>query len=637
MSIPVNVLCIALLLSQAFSPVFASETGGTYLSRLIAEAKLLKLSDQRPWHLLLHYHKTWTGAYKSEADGTDFFLSDTGKRNPQAELEATLAAFFLAENAAEQHAQCRFPARYAWLREQLGFDPEQLRESPCERFNTWKSRLNPDSATLIFADAYLDNPPSMYGHTFLRLNQEGHRGGKRLLDYVVNYSADTATQNGIIFAAKGLFGGYAGRFSTTPFYIKVQEYTNLESRDLWEYRLNLTQEQVDRLVMHLWELGSTHFDYYFLSENCSYQLLPLLEVADASLHLTDSLKPWVIPIDTVRMLLKQPGTITHITYRPSHLKKMMQKRSHLGQEEIAASQAVSLRMDQQAEEMLAQFPETKQALILDAAYDYYRYRQGFTMDQSAENKKLERRILLRRRQLGIQPDLPPDLFRGTPPQSGHKSGRAGLSFGLTRDSTFEEISLRPALQDIAGDHTGYLPNSHLEMFHLRLRVDNEHRIPSIEKLTLIEIISISPWDSWIRELSWKAGTGLYRAKELDCAPMGCLYYGFNAGWGISTQTRLWKQEVYYLLAEIDGGFSSSFRDYYRAGGGGQAGVLLDLAGFWRLHLEGSLVDYLAGDANVRLQASLDQVFSFSKNFEARLSLSRQGSYREAVAAFNLYF
>jgi hypothetical protein len=597
---------------------------------LLAEAELLKLADQRPWHLLLHYRQTWTGGYKSEADGKDFFLANTGKRKPQAELEATLAAFFLTENADQQHPQCRFPARYAWLREQLDFDPEQLHERSCERFNIWKARLNPDSATLIFADAYLDNPPSMYGYTFLRFNQKEHHGGEHLLDYVVNYSADTATQNGIVFAAKGLFGGYAGRFSTTPFYIKVQEYINLESRDLWEYHLSFTQEQIDRLVMHLWELGSTHFDYYFLSENCSYQLLPLLEIADPSLHLTDVLKPWVIPIDTIRILLKQPRIITHITYRPSHMKKMIHKRSGLGREEIAVTQAVSLRMDQQVEEVLARFPETRQALILDAAYDYYRYRQGFTMDQSAENKKLERRILLRRRQLGIQPALAPDLFQGTPPQSGHKSSRVGLSFGITRDLTFEEISLRPALQDIAGDHTGYLPNSHLEMFHLRLRVDNEDRIPSIEKLTLIEIISISPWDSWIRELSWKAGTGLYRAKELDCAPRGCLYYGLNAGWGISTQTRLWKQEVYYLLAQIDGGFSSSFRDYYRAGGGGQAGILLDLANFWRLHLEGSLVDYLAGDPNVRLQANLDQVFSFSKNFEGRLSLNRQGSYKEAV-------
>ena len=379
--------------------------------------------------------------------------------------------------------------------------------------------------TLIFADAYLDNPPSMYGHTFLRLNNKDHSGAERLLDYVVNYSADTETDNGIVFAAKGLFGGYPGRFSTTPFYIKVQEYTNLESRDLWEYHLSLTQDQIDRMIMHLWELGSTHFDYFFLTENCSYQLLPLLEIADPSLHLTDVFWPWVIPVDTIAILREQPGLITETSFRPSHLSKMLHKRGQLSPDEITAAEAASLRMDAQAETMLAQFSTARQALILDTAYDYYRYREGFSMDQSTHNKKLERRILLRRRQLGIQPESIPDASWGTPPLIGHESGRVGLAFGCDGDSAFEEVSLRPALQDLAGDHTGYLPNSHLEMFHLKLR--HGAGGASIEKLALIEIISITPRDSWIMKASWKGGTGLYTARELECDR--CLYYGINAG------------------------------------------------------------------------------------------------------------
>lgn len=37
------------------------------------------------------------------------------------------------------------------------------------------------------------------------------------------------------------------------------------------------------------------------------------------------------------------------------------------------------------------------------------------------------------------------------------------------------------------------------------------------------------------------------------------------------------------------------------------------------------------------QARLEQVFTFSKNFEARLTLKRQGPYKEAVVTSNLYF
>lgn len=631
------IISLAAPISAPTSPAQAAESGDTYLARLVAKAEFLNLADERVWHLLLHYRKTWTGGYESEADGGGFFLAAAGKRDPQAELKATLTAFFAADDPERQHPQCQFPARYTWLKERLGFDAGQLCEQPCDRFATWRARLNPDSATLIFADAYLDNPPSMYGHTLLRLNRMEHQGGERLLDYVVNYSADTATRSGIIFAAKGLFGGYPGRFSTTPFYIKVQEYTNLESRDLWEYHLSFSAAQLDRLVMHLWELGSTHFDYYFLSENCSYQLLPLLEIADPSLHLTDALRPWVIPIDTVRLLLEQPGLVRHITYRPSHMTKMVDRRSRLDEAEVAVARAVSLRMDPRAQDLLDGFPEPRQAMILDAAYDFYRYREGFAMNQSTQSKLLERRILLRRRQLGMQPAPAVDRPQATPPHSGHRTGRVGLGFGIRRRSAFGEISFRPALQDLAGDHTGYLPNSHLEMFHLRLRLDDRGGVPSVEELALLEIISISPWDPWIRKSSWRAGTGLYRARDLDGGPAQFLYHGLSAGWGISGQTKLWRREVCYLLAEVDGGLGSGFRSNYRAGGGGRAGVLLDLTRIWRVHLEGSATSYLAGDRRVAVAGGLEQVITFSKALEGRFALRREGRYREAVVASGLYF
>ncbi|MBN4054296.1 DUF4105 domain-containing protein [Nitrospira defluvii] len=131
----------------------------------------------------------------------------------------------------------------------------------------------------------------MYDHAFLRLNQTNQRQKQDLLDYTVNFSADITTRNGVLFAIRGLIGGYSGRFSTTPFYIKVQSYNNIESRDLWEYHLNLSWAQTNLLVMHLWKLGSTYFNYYFLTEDYSCQLLPLIEIVDPSLHLIDFLTP----------------------------------------------------------------------------------------------------------------------------------------------------------------------------------------------------------------------------------------------------------------------------------------------------------------------------------------------------------
>jgi hypothetical protein len=42
---------------------------------------------------------------------------------------------------------------------------------------------------------------------------------------------------------KVLTGQYPGEYSIMPYYRKVKEYGDFESRDLWEYELNLTPEE----------------------------------------------------------------------------------------------------------------------------------------------------------------------------------------------------------------------------------------------------------------------------------------------------------------------------------------------------------------------------------------------------------
>src|SRR5205085_2119317 len=94
-------------------------------------------------------------------------------------------------------------------------------------------------------------------------------GGHDLLDYGVDYSATADTSNPVLYAFKGIFGFFPGTFHIFPYYYKVREYNDYESRDLWEYDLSLTPQQVTMLVAHLYELGATYFDYYYIDENCS--------------------------------------------------------------------------------------------------------------------------------------------------------------------------------------------------------------------------------------------------------------------------------------------------------------------------------------------------------------------------------
>ncbi|HEY6876732.1 MAG TPA: DUF4105 domain-containing protein, partial [Polyangiales bacterium] len=260
---------------------------------LIALARQRGLASSPGWLKLVHYRKRpITRRWVSDADGTAFFLAKNGKTNPQAELEATIRAVLSPAKSPQPddldaHPACMFPARTLFLMRELGLDPRQLGASVCPKFNTYITELRPTGVSLIFTSYYLNNPSSAFGHTFLRIHKESYAVGERreLLDYGLDFSADVTTHNPIAYTVMGLSGLFRGTFKRIPYYYKVREYNDAESRDLWEYELGLNDAQRLMLVAHLWEVGHTHFDYFYLGENCSYAIVGVIDAAWPELDL----------------------------------------------------------------------------------------------------------------------------------------------------------------------------------------------------------------------------------------------------------------------------------------------------------------------------------------------------------------
>ncbi|RMF79850.1 MAG: DUF4105 domain-containing protein, partial [Nitrospirae bacterium] len=249
----------------------------SYLGELIARAESLHLHRDPEWRALLHDHRTWLGRPVSEVDGRNFFTSRRGKYDPHQELLCTLASFFSRRPVppTRQSPQCRFRARYTWLRERLRFDPERLPEQACDTFQAFHDAADPVGITVVFPSSHPNSPSSMFGHLLVRFDGRGHAGAARMLDYTVNYAAEAGGAAGATYAVKGLTGGFPGRFRIIPYHMKLREYAQMENRDLWEYRLRLPQPVVERVFEHAWELAGTYFDYYFFTENCAYHLLSL--------------------------------------------------------------------------------------------------------------------------------------------------------------------------------------------------------------------------------------------------------------------------------------------------------------------------------------------------------------------------
>ena len=450
-------LLCAPFLALLFVPSPCRAVDPTYLSQLIERAHRLRLAERPGWRALLYYKPLpFSRGVESEVDSDSFFLSPEGKRDPQAELDATLAAFFKADGDPEKCAQCTFAARYHWLKTMLKFDPGRLPERPCRRFPPWMKNLPPCGITPVSPPAALNNPASMFGHTFLRIDACGQDEQTRLLASTVNYAAQSKREHGIEFAFKGLFGLYHGHFSVAPFYLMVKKYGDIENRDIWEYRLNLSRDEIDQLLRHVWEMRFAWFDYYFLDENCSYHLLSLLDVARPGLHLTGRFSWWAIPSETVRAVDKA-GLVREVKFRPAR-NTILRKRASLMD---AARQGLAMRLARgelgaDSQEMKRLAPADRPSVI-ERALDYAASLQIPRAGDLPETPATVSQMLKARSRLDAPDQTPTIPAPEVAPGRGHKPARAGIGYGVEDHRQFIEIAGAPAYHDLFDPPGGYTP------------------------------------------------------------------------------------------------------------------------------------------------------------------------------------
>jgi hypothetical protein len=523
--------------AQPVDPPATSPGDPSYADELVARARALDLQNDTQWLRLAHYYQGASGDWRSEPDGPLFWLAPDGKTNPGSELEATVRSIWAPEptDPTVQHPFCRFPARMMWLDDRLHLDVTRIPRRECLRWRDFRDRLHAESAALVFSSYYLNSPASAFGHTFLRLHKATSRRQTELIDTGIDFSAAVDTGNAVIYAIKGLFGLFTGAFHALPYFYKVREYNDYESRDLWEYELNLSPHAVAMLVAHLWEEGSTYFDYYYLSENCSYHILRVVEASDPSLDLMRYVKYPVIPADTVRALYRNPGLVRNVRYRPSlrtHVRWQTSRMTPIAQSAVAAV----------ADDPNAPLPPSlsyaQKAEVLDAASDLIDMRfhdvlisgKGDSVPAQTKQRLLERRAEIALVSDDVSPPAPLDKM----PHLGHATGRVGLATGYSPElSGFYELNQRLALHDLADAADGYLDSSEIDFLPFKLRFYPKTKSLELEDVSLIRAVSLSPWDRYSRPFSWSVRAGGGRLRDAGCndcfAGLGQVSFGATVG------------------------------------------------------------------------------------------------------------
>ncbi len=306
---------------------------------VISESKLQELSKNPTWLKLLHYKDG-----KSSIIDNNFFLDDNGHLFPKKELEQTINAYYKPFKNSKKHARCRYPARYYWLSKHLNLTNYTPIPPQCKQLKKWSLLKNTDSISVIFVSGYLGNPASAFGHSFIKVNQSENMDDN-LFDTSISYGALLPKEyNMPEYIINGIFGGYKAAYSDKYYYNQDITYSNEEYRDMWEYRLNLSDEKKKLFLLHAWELMGKKFQYFFLNRNCGYKVSEFLELVYDE-KIIDGATIWYAPIETfykLKELEKNKSNIVEkIKYIPSkqqqlyaHYKGLKSNEKKIAQEII---------------------------------------------------------------------------------------------------------------------------------------------------------------------------------------------------------------------------------------------------------------------------------------------------------------
>ncbi|MEG0483551.1 MAG: DUF4105 domain-containing protein [Acinetobacter sp.] len=477
---------------------FSASAESLAIQDYIQLAEQKKLEQNITWKRLLYAEDS----PKSEVSYSGYFLASDGQNNIKNEMIADITALFQSAEP-NQSFRCKFPARSQWLMQQLNITTQQLPQVSCPEFEQWYGQINPHKATLIYATDFMGNPSSMFGHTLLRLDPKDQKQ-LNLVSYAVNYAATVNGQDNWSYAWKGLIGDYPGEYSLMPYYRKVKEYGDFESRDLWEYELNLSPEETAFLVKHMWEMQKVSFPYYFVSDNCAYRLLGLIDLVRPNSNLRHQFSYAAIPVETIKAV-DQQGLIKETVYRPALETQLNAQAKQHGHHLAKKAHEIASLEPQQMQIRLANENEADRAKILEMAYDdlYLQF-----VSRQVDEKFVQPRF---RQLLGLRSQIQIAKQRQEPqkpkinPVHGHDSRNWSIDIGEVQGEKFVQLGHRQAYHELKDPQGGFRTGTQLLFLDGAAQWRDDQL--KLEHLDLLTVNSYNPITPFKTPITWGFNMG----------------------------------------------------------------------------------------------------------------------------------
>ena len=496
---------LAFVLTLTFSTMTYSATAVESIEAHITQPYIERAAQQKldqdiTWLRLMYADKQG----QSEVSYAGYFLSPNGQVDLKQELQANIQALFQPAEP-NQSVRCRFPARSQWLMQQLNISEQQLPEVACPELDDWIGQIKPYKATLIYATDFMGNPSSMFGHTLLRLDPQDQKQ-LNLVSYAVNYAATVAGGDGWSFAWNGLTGQYPGEYSLVPYYRKVKEYGDLESRDLWEYELSLTPDETRFLVQHIWEMKHVSFPYYFVSDNCAYRLLGLIDLVRPQLDLKQQFKVAAIPVETIKAI-EQQGLVKETIYRPALETQLLSQVRQHGKRLAKVAHQVAFAEIQDMPRILEKYQDMDRGKILEMAYDdLYLHLIGRKVEPGFAQPRL-RQLLSMRSEIDLEKQRQQPQRPKMDPTQAHDARHFSLTMGKVQGEKFVELGHRQAYHDLIDPQGGFRTGTQLLFWEGSIQYrEDKLKLNHFDFLSVNSYNPITPFKtplSWGFNLGWK--------------------------------------------------------------------------------------------------------------------------------------
>jgi len=416
------------------------------------------------------------------------------------ELVKTIQSFFDVPNDSFKHPICRFPARFFWIKSELGLNDGIFPDVRCPELEEYLQRAPAEKIYLVFVSENVSQPSSMMGHVFLKLS--GYDYYSSHIEHAVSFYTIIDTINIPLLIFKSTITGMNGFFSLLPYSEQAKKYLEVEDRNVWEYELDLSEESKMLMYYHIWELKDLQMRYLFTGYNCATVIYNILSLSSENFSKNNN-QLWITPKDVVKETY-QNNLIVGTKLIPSDKWNIRMLSEALDNNSIDYIYNLFNKKKFEHLELSEDITKSLYQLELITSYSNYLYKHR-EIDKKELNtitneisKATEEKI----------PQIPYyiDLSQYKSPLKTSDDSQLGLGYKMKKGRNNVKLYFLPASNSLSDDNREYFNENFLKLGELSLLI-NEKSI-KLESFQLYAMKSLIPWNKFVKGMSGEFRLGL---------------------------------------------------------------------------------------------------------------------------------